>query len=191
MSRLALVAFMALATSAAAEPADYELDPEHVTVAFLVAHIDYARVLGRFLDVTGTYRFDEATGELSNVDVRVAARSVSTNHAERDGHLRSDDFLDARAFPEMRFRATRGRRTGERTYAIDGQLELHGVTQPVTLEATWNKSGEYPFGGSPYVMGVSARGTLKRSAFGMRYGVDNGWVGDEVEIIIELEARRR
>ena len=114
MSRLALVAFMALATSAAAEPADYELDPEHVTVAFLVAHIDYARVLGRFLDVTGTYRFDEATGELSNVDVRVAAQSVSTNHAERDGHLRSDDFLDARAFPEMRFRATRGRRTGER-----------------------------------------------------------------------------
>jgi polyisoprenoid-binding protein YceI len=162
-----------------------------VTVAFLVAHIGYAKVLGQFLDVKGSYRFDEATGELANVDVTLATGSVSTNHEDRDEHLRSNDFLDAQAFPEMRFRTTAARRTGERVYAIEGELELLGQTRPLTLTATWNKSGEYPFGGSPYVMGVSARGTIKRSAFGMTYGVDNGWVGDDVEIIVEFEARKR
>lgn len=176
---------------AAAEPADYELDPEHAVTAFLVAHIGYAKVLGQFLEVEGSYRFDEVTGELSNVDIVVATSSVSTHHDERDEHLRSDEFLDADAFPEMRFTAATARRTGERTYQVAGELELHGQSQPLTLTATWNKSEEYPFGGSPYVMGVSARGTLKRSAFGMTYAVDNGWVGDDVEIIVEFEARRR
>jgi polyisoprenoid-binding protein YceI len=61
----------------------------------------------------------------------------------------------------------------------------------LTLSATWNKSETYPIGGAAYVMGVSARGSLRRSAFGMNYAVENGWVGDDVEIIVEFEARRR
>ena len=181
----------ALAATAAAEPDDYVLDPEHVVIAFLVDHIGYAKVLGQFLKVTGGYRFDEATGELSSVEVVVATASVSSNHEDRDEHLRSGDFLDAGRFPEMRFTAEAARRTGERTYEIDGSLELRGVTQPLTLTAAWNKSDDYPIGRSVYVMGVSARGTVTRSAFGMSYAVDNGWVGDEVEIIVEFEARRR
>jgi polyisoprenoid-binding protein YceI len=191
-TRLAFAALIStLAAIAAAEPADYELDPEHLVTAFLVEHIGYAKVLGQFLEVEGSYRFDEATGELSNVDIVVATSSVSTHHDERDVHLRSDDFLDANAFPQMRFTAVTARRTGERTYEVAGELELRGQSRPLTLIATWNKSEAYPFGGSPYVMGVSARGTLKRSAFGMSYAVDNGWVGDDVEIIVEFEARRR
>ena len=184
-------AFAAAAASAAAAPADYEIDPEHVTVAFLVEHVGYAKVLGQFLVVEGSYRFDEATGELADVEVVVATESLTTHHEERDRHLRSGDFLAAREFPEIRFTGATARRTGERTYEIEGRLELLGETRPVTLAATWNKSAEYPFGGSGYVMGVSARATLARSDFGMTYGVDNGWVGDEVEVIIELEASRR
>ena len=70
--------------------------------------------------------------------------------------------------------------------------ELLGVTQPVTLQVTLNKIGEYPFGNPiPYVVGVSVRGTVKRSAFGMSYAVDNGWVGDDIEVIIEFEAIRQ
>jgi polyisoprenoid-binding protein YceI len=190
-----VVAYLSLglagAAGARAEPADYTLDPEHVTVGFLVAHIGYAKVLGQFLEVQGAYRFDEATGELSNVSVVVDTGSVFTNHDERDDHLRSDEFLDARAHPQMRFTADAARRTGDRAFEIDGRLELLGESQPLTLTATWNKSEEYPFGGAPYVMGVSARGTFRRSAYGMDYAVDNGWVGNEVEIIVEFEARRQ
>jgi polyisoprenoid-binding protein YceI len=179
-----------------AEPARYQIDPEHFTLGFLVEHIGYAKVLGRFRKAEGSYRFDEQTGELSDVRVVVDTASVFTNQQKRDEHLRSADFLNSKEFPEMVFTAKTARRTGERSFAIDGELTLLGRSQPLTLTATWNKSGEYPFGGGlfggkPYVMGVSARGSFKRSAYGMTYAVDNGWVGDEIELILEFEARRQ
>lgn len=179
-----------------AEPARYELDPEHLSIGFLVDHIGYARTLGLFRKGEGSYTFDEQTGELTDLEVRVDTGSVFTNHKKRDEHLRSADFLNSKEFPEMVFIAQSARRTGDRTFEIAGELELLGKTRPLTLEATWNKSAEYPFGGgllgsNPYVMGVSARGRIMRSAYGMNYAVDNGWVGDEVELIIEFEARRQ
>lgn len=177
--------------AARAELADFALDPEHSTVAFLVAHIGYAKVLGQFGSVAGSFSFDEAAGTLRNVEVVVETASVSTGHAARDRHLQSADFLDTRRHPRMRFTADGARRTGERTFEIAGQLELLGTTRPLTLHATLNKSGEYPLGDRAYVVGVSARGLLLRSEFGMAYALDNGLVNDEVELLIEIEARRR
>lgn len=174
-----------------AEAATYELDPEHTTVAFLVPHIGFAKVLGQFREVEGSFRFDEVAGELSDIDIVVATGSVTTLHEDRDRHVRSADFLDSDRFPHMRFTAAGARRTGERTFDIEGQLELRGVTRPLTLHATWNKSADYPIGERAFITGASARGVLKRSDYGMTYALDNGWVGDEVEIVIELEARRR
>jgi len=187
----AIVALGLASGAALAEPADYEIDPAHAVIAFLVEHIGFARVLGAFSEVEGSYTFDEATGELSDVSVTVQTASVASHHEERDEHLRSGDFLDSRAFPEMRFTADSAQAVGDRVYAVNGELTLLGVTLPLTLEATWNKSGDYPIGRNSYAMGVSARGTLLRSDFGMDYAVDNGWVGDEVEIIIEFEAQRQ
>lgn len=181
---------------AQAQQARYELDPEHLVVGFLVDHIGYARSLGMFLEASGSYNFDESTGSLSDVLVTVNTASVFTGHEKRDEHLRRADFLNSAEYPQMRFEATSGRALGDRRYEIDGHLTLLGVTRPLTLMATWNKSAEYPFGGGllrkkPYVMGVSARGSFRRSDFGMTYAVDNGWVGNEVELIIEFEAQRQ
>ncbi|HEY8521941.1 MAG TPA: YceI family protein [Gammaproteobacteria bacterium] len=173
------------------EAATYALDPEHATVAFLVPHIGFAKVLGQFREVEGSFRFDEAAGELSDIEIVVQTESVTTGHEGRDRHLRSADFLDSDRFPRMRFVAASARRTGERTFDIEGELELRGVTRPLTLHATWNKSADYPIGNRAYVTGASARGVVKRSDYGMTYALDNGWVGDEVEILIEIEARRR
>lgn len=178
-------------SSAAAEPARYEIDPEHAVIAFMVEHIGFARVLGSFTGIEGSYLFDEASGELSNVSVTVSTASVASHHEERDEHLRSDDFLDSDRFPIMIFTAGTARRINDREFEITGQLNLLGITQPLTLNARWNKSGDYPIGRNAYAMGVSARGVLKRSDFGMDYAVENGWVGDEVEIIIEIEAQRQ
>jgi polyisoprenoid-binding protein YceI len=173
-----------------ADPARYELDPEHLAIAFKVHHLGYADVLGFFEEGEGSFTFDEATGELGDVRVTVGTDSVYTSHQERDQHLVGDDFLDSRAHPTMTFTAQSARPTGERTFEIPGELELLGQRRPLTLNATWNKSAEYPIGDRAHVIGVSATGTVKRSEFGMDYGVENGWVGDEVEIIVELEARR-
>jgi polyisoprenoid-binding protein YceI len=175
-----------------AQPARYEIDPEHLSVGFLVQHLGYARVLGMFQKASGTFTFDEATATLSDVRLVVDAASVFTNHRKRDNHLRSADFLNAAEFPQIVFRGVTAKRAGERTFVVEGQLELLGRTEPVSFEVTWNKSGPYELpGDKAYVMGASARGSFKRSRFGMNYGLANGWVGDTVELMVEFEARRR
>ena len=181
---------MLAASPARAEPERYELDPEHISMGFLVEHLGYAKVLGMFRAVRGSYSFDEGSGALSNVRIEVDTQSVFTSHAKRDQHLKSADFLNSNEFPRMVFTAGNAKRTGDRSFEIPGQLELLGRSQPLTLTATWNKSGVSPLD-KTYVMGVSARGSFKRSSHGMNYGVANEWVGDEVPLIIEFEAKRK
>jgi polyisoprenoid-binding protein YceI len=193
LAALALTALLG-AGAALAQPQRYEIDPDHLSLGFLVDHIGYAKVLGMFRSARGSYRFDEATGALSDVRIEVDTASVFSNQRKRDDHLKGPDFLNSGEFPRMVFTARSARRTAERQYEITGQLELLGKSQPLTLQATWNKSAESPLGGfgrKPYVMGVSARGSFKRSAYGMNYAVANGWVGDTVDLIIEFEAVRQ
>lgn len=185
-----LCCLMGIAASAHAQAPRYELDPDHITIAFMVDHLGYAKVLGMFRAARGSYDFDEATATLSNVRIEVDTQSVFTNYARRDQHLKSPDFLNAAEFPRMVFTSSGARRTGERSFEVAGQLELVGRSQPLTLTATWNKSGASPID-QTYTMGVSARGSFKRSSYGMKYGVSNGWVGDEIPLIIEFEAKRK
>lgn len=189
-----LVFALGACAPAGAAPANYRLDPEHTSVGFLVHHVGYAKVLGLFRKVSGSYRFDDATGALTELRIEIDAASVYTGHDKRDEHLRGRDFLDAKRFPKLVYTATSARRTGDRTFVVDGQLDLLGQRRPVSLQVTWNKSEPYPLKLAPLqraiVMGVSARGAFKRSAFGMNYAVENGWVGDEIELIVEFEARR-
>lgn len=194
---LAALLLAAPVTRASAQPANFTLDPEHVSIGFLVMHIGYAKVLGLFREASGSFTFDEQRGELSNVRVVVKTASVYSAHQARDDHLRSPDFLNTREFPEMVFVGRQAQRTGERSGRLAGELTLLGRTRPLTLELTLNKAAPYPFatGGlfsrPNHVVGVSARGSFKRSEFGMTYGVADGLVGDEVEMIIELEGIRR
>lgn len=191
---LACVAGGLAPATAQAQSARYDIDPDHLSLGFLVDHIGYAKVLGMFRSGRGSFRFDEAKAELSEVRIEVETASVFSNQRKRDDHLKGPDFLNSAEFPRMVFTASSAKRTAERSFEITGQLELLGKTQPLTLQATWNKSAESPLGGlgrKPYVMGVSARGSFKRSAYGMNYAVANGWVGDEVALIIEFEAVRQ
>jgi polyisoprenoid-binding protein YceI len=190
---LAGLVALSMVAPAAAQPARFEIDPEHLSIGFLVHHLSYARILGMFRAAKGSYSYDEKTGELSDVRVEVDTASVFTNHRKRDDHLKGPDFLNSGEFPRMVFTASGAQRTGNNNFAINGNLQLLGRSLPMTLNATMNKLSEYELGTfrKPYVMGVSARGSFKRSAYGMNYGIDNGWVGDEVEMMIEFEAHRR
>jgi polyisoprenoid-binding protein YceI len=184
------VGALLVAPAAVAAPYQYRIDPEHFTAAFTVRHIGYADALGQFLRGGGSFVFDEEARRLSDLRVEIDAASVFTNHKARDEHLRSKDFLDA-AGPHaaITFVGRSAEPTGERTGKVTGDLTVRGVTRPVTLDVTWNKSGQYPFGEN-YVVGISARTTLRRSDWGMTYGVEGGLVGDEVGVVIELEAIR-
>ena len=177
------------ASAVQAAPEKYEIDPAHASVGFLTMHIGYAKTLGMFLETSGSFAYDEDAQTLSDVTITVQTDSVFTNHDKRDQHLRSPDFLNSREFPEMTFVGKEAEKLSDTTGRLHGELTLLGQTHPLTLDLTLNKTGQYPFGDN-YVVGVSARGTVKRSEYGMMYAVENGWVGDEIELIIEIEAIR-
>lgn len=193
---LALAALTAPATETRAEPARFNIDPAHQSVGFFVMHVGYQRQFGIFREVEGHFVFDEATNTLSELEVVVQTESVWTNHDARDKHLRSGDFLDSKAFPEMRFTMTEAKALTDSTGTVTGELTLRGETRPLTLDVTLNKVAEYPFGGGafsakPYVAGISAKGMIRRSDFGMTYALDGDLVGDEVELFAEIEAIRQ
>ena len=193
----ALAVFAAACTTTVAGPrhaaADgdvFVIDPEHVVVAFTVGHIGYADVLGQFLEVGGSFRYDEDTRRLSDIEVEIPAESVFTNHDRRDEHVRSADFLDAGSHPVITFVGREAVETGPDTGQVTGDLTVRGVTRPVTLDVTLNKIGPYPFGEN-YVIGVTATTTLLRSDFGMTYALAEGWVDDDLNVTINLEAIRQ
>ncbi len=186
----AIAALLLLAAPAAAEPARYELDPAHTTVAFLVDHVGYAATLGLFAQVEGGFTYDVDTQDLSDVRVTVATDSVETLNDARDGHVRSGDFLDVEANPQMVFTAGGGTPADATTGQVAGELELLGRTGPLVLDVTLNKAEAYPFGHQRFTLGLTVRGSLNRSDWGMDYGVANGLVGDEITLIIETEAMR-
>ena len=193
---LSLLAALSVFGPARAEPAKYVIDPEHFSIAMSIRHIGYFDLVGLFTEGAGSFVFDEAKPAVTDIRITIKTASFFSGHKKRDDHVRSADFLDAKAFPEMIFVGKSSEKTGERTGRIHGELTLRGVTRPLTLDVTWVKSGEYPIGGGlfgskPYVTGIDARATLKRSDFGMTYALDNGLVGDDVTLMLGFEARRQ
>jgi polyisoprenoid-binding protein YceI len=185
---LAALTAALVAAPAAAEPIEWKIDPEHTTIAFLVEHIGYARLLGQFTEVEGSFTYDPEAQSLGQVDVTIDAASVWTDNERRDNHVRDDDFLNVDEHPEITFTAEGGEVTGENTGTVTGDLTILGQTRPVTLDVTLNKDAPYPFGHEKRTLGISVRGTVVRSEYGMDYAVANGLVGDEVDLLIEFEA---
>ncbi len=187
----ATVAFIATATSTAhADMARYELDRDHTAIYFTVDHIGYAKTLGVFTELEGGFRYDLETQELADVAVAIGAASVNTFHEARDNHVRNGDFLDVATHPTISFVASGGQAEGDTKGTVTGDLTILGVTRPVTLDVTLNKVADYPFGHRREVLGLSMRTTVRRSEFGMTYGVENGLVGDVVTVNIETEAMK-
>lgn len=201
MSRLwlgALTAFAiaSIAMQAEAEPRNYQIDPGQFSIAFKTHHLQYQDVIGLFLEGSGSFVFDETVPEVSDIVVEIRSNTVFTNNEARDEHLRGGDFLDVESHPLIQFAGKEATATGERTGTITGDLTIRGNTKEETFDLVWNKSGPWPFGvgpegGPPYVVGISATGTVKRSDYGSTYAVDNNWVGDEIDVMIEFQAIRQ
>ena len=190
---LALLILLPLAAGVArAEPADWEIDPEHFSIAFEADHIGYQRQLGLFLEASGNFRYDPETRELGAGRVEIQAGSIFTNHDDRDDHLKGRDFLNVRRNPVIVFEATEFAPSSddERRGKLTGNLTLIGETHPVVLDVTINKQARYPFGHRAETLGISASTTIERSLWGMDYGVANNMVGDKIMLRFEFEALR-
>lgn len=167
----------------------YQIDPKHSAAHFQVRHMTIAFVKGEFGNVTGTVEFDPANADACSVDVSIAVDSLYTRDAARDGHVKSPDILNAEAHPTATFKSKKVTKAGS-GYQVLGDMSLRGVTQEVTLNVS-NVSDEVTDPWSLKRRGVTARGTISRSAFGMGWNMELPGVGkmvsDEVELSIDLE----
>lgn len=164
----------------------YTLDPAHSKITWSVSHMGFSTYVGQFAKVDGQLTLDPRRPEASQLAVTVDANSVGTLNEALDKHLKTADFLDTAKFPTATFKATQIKVTGDRTADITGDLTLHGVTRPVTLEAEFNQAGVNPLD-KTYSLGFDAEAKIKRSDFGMTAYLPG--VGDEVELEIEAELK--
>lgn len=174
---------------AQAMAADYRIDKEgqHAFVNFKISHLGYSWLYGTFKDFDGRFSFDAARPEASRVQVELKTASVDTNHAERDKHLRSADFLNVARHPVATFESSAVKSTGEGSADILGNLTLNGVTRPVTIKARFIGEGSDPWGG--YRAGFEGSATLRLKDFDIRTNL--GPASEEVELILSVEGVRQ
>ena len=169
--------------------ADYAIDKQgqHAFVNFKISHLGYSWLYGTFKDFDGTFSFDAANPEASKVNVTLKTASVDTNHAERDKHIRSADFLNASKHATATFESTSVKSTGEGTADVTGNLTLNGVTKPVVIAAKFIGEGKDPWGG--YRAGFEGSTTLTLKDFDI--SMDVGPASQTVELIISVEGIRQ
>jgi polyisoprenoid-binding protein YceI len=186
---LPLVTALASPTVALASEEHYLIDTEHAHAAieFRIKHLGFSWLVGRFDDFDGSFTYDEANPENSQVTVTIDTASINSNHAERDKHLRGDDFLHVEKFPQAKFVSTAFKPTGENTAELTGELTLHGVTRPVTLEVEQIGHGDDPWGG--YRRGFAGTTRLTLADFGINY--DLGPAAREVHLFLSVEGIRQ
>lgn len=167
----------------------WEIDAVHSQVGFTVRHLMIAKVRGRFTGFSGTLEVG-SDPLASSVQVRIDASSITTSEDKRDAHLRSPDFFDVESHPELLFTGTTVRKTGKRTFALDGELTIRGTTLPVTLEAELEGIAADPWGGER--VAFTARTEIDRDDFGLGWNqvLETGGVlvGKTVKIELEIEA---
>jgi len=169
--------------------ADYAIDTkgQHAFVNFKISHLGYSWLWGTFKEFDGSFSFDAEQPEASRVNVTLQTASIDSNHAERDKHLRSDDFLNVSKHPTATFESTSVKSTGEGTADITGNLTLNGVTKPVVIAAKFLGEGKDPWGG--YRAGFEGSTTLKLKDFDIK--MDLGPASQTVDLIISVEGVRQ
>ncbi len=165
----------------------WNIDPAHSSLQFSVRHLMISKVKGSFTKFEGTVTVPENPYE-AVADVTFDPASIETGDATRDGHLRSADFFEVEKYPQARFTSTAVREEGD-GYVVEGNLDLHGVTRPVSLDVEFHGVGTDPWGGTR--SGFSATTEINRKDFGINIEMpmETGGVvvGDKIKIDLEVE----
>ena len=169
--------------------ADYVIDTKnaHASVKFRIIHLGYSWLYGRFNTFEGEFSYDEAQPDKASVSVTIDVASLDSNHAERDKHLRSDDFLDVKKFSKAQFVSTRVVPQSDGRATVYGNLTLKDVTKEVALEVEKIGSGNDPWGG--FRVGFEGRTRFRLKDFNIMK--DLGPMSQEVEMILSIEGIRK
>ncbi len=177
----------AYALPAAAEHYTIDTQGAHAAIQFRVKHLGYSWLLGRFNDFNGSFDYDSANPKAAGIEVTVQTKSIDSNQAERDKHLRSKDFLDVDRYPTARFVSTAYEPKGDGSGVLRGDFTFHGHTQPITIAVEEIGAGPDPWGG--YRRGFAGTTTLTLKDWGIDY--DLGPATKEVELFLSVEGIRQ
>ncbi len=173
------------AVAAVAAEKIFDIDQVHSSAIFKVQHLGAGNFYGRFNDVSGTITYTPGSKDGLAFDVSIAIDSVDTANERLDGHLKSPDFFNALEFPAMTFKSSNAQRIKPDLYSVTGELTLHGTAQPITVEMELTGLAE---GRRGELVGFETSFTIKQSSHGMEYGIENGALGDDVTVIVAMEA---
>jgi polyisoprenoid-binding protein YceI len=168
----------------------YQIDPAHSDAQFKVRHMMIANVKGEFDKVSGTVSFDPANPAASSVEASIDASTIHTRDEQRDGHLKSADFLDVEKYPAITFKSKKVSASGSDSFSVVGDLTIHGVTKEITLHVE-ELTGEAKDPWGNMRRGATAKAKFNRKDFGMVFNVAleaGGFlVGEEVDISLDVE----
>ncbi|MBY4678104.1 YceI family protein [Marinobacterium arenosum] len=187
-----LISAIALAATAAATPAladDYQIDTKgaHASINFKIAHLGTSWLLGRFNTFSGDFSFDNDDPSAAKIALEIDTASIDSNHAERDKHLRSDEFLHVAKYPKATFVSTGYQDNGNGGGTLKGDLTLHGVTKNIEIDVEKVGEGADPWGG--YRMGFAGTTELKLKDFGINYNL--GPASETVYMDLHIEGVRK
>lgn len=171
---------------------DYTIDPTHSRIGFVARHAMITKVRGSFNAFSGSGHFDPADPSAISLSLTITAESIDTRNADRDNHLRSNDFLDMATYPEITFTSTQVEANGDEGYRVTGDLTLKGVTKPVTVDFELTGTVTDPFGNER--LGFEGTTTINRKDWGVNFNapLEAGGVliGEKVTLEFEVSAIR-
>jgi polyisoprenoid-binding protein YceI len=169
---------------------DYEIDPAHTRLGFVARHAMVSKVRGSISGVTGRLHLDAADPSRSTAEITADMATISTDQAQRDEHLRSADFFDAKAYPQLTFKSTKAEAVGDDRYRLTGDLTIRDQTHPVTLDLEFTGAGPDAFGNDR--VGFEGRAEISRKEWGVTWNaaIETGgvMVGDKIKLELDVEA---
>ena len=175
---------MVIAATGAQAADSYTIDSRHTYPVFEVNHLGFSTQRGRFNKSAGKIVVDTAA-KSGSVDLTIETASIDMGLEKWDEHMRGPDFFDVAKHPTMTFKSSKLKFDGDKIVGADGDFTLLGVTKPMSLALSGFRCGEHPML-KKTVCGVDASATIKRTDFGMKYGVPA--IGDEVKLMVPVEA---
>ena len=183
----ALVSAILIPSQALAEKYLIDTKGAHAFIQFRIQHLGYSWLSGRFNTFSGTFSYDEKDPSSAKVQVDIDPASIDSNHAERDKHLRGDDFLDVDKYPKAGFKSTSFTEKGNGKATLKGDFTLRGVTRPVTIDVEHIGHGDDPWGG--YRRGFEGTTKIALADYGIKYNL--GPKSKEVELTLSVEGIRQ
>lgn len=167
----------------------WKIDTTHSNIGFKIKHMMFTNVKGNFNSYSASVEMPESNFEKAKLTFEADTSSINTNNADRDNHLKSADFFDAEQFPTVKFESTNIAKKSDNEYAVTGNLTMHGVTQPVTLNAEYSGLMKDPWGNTK--LALSLEGKVNRKDWGLNWNsaLESGGVLVSENVNFDIETQ--